>query len=348
MRTFVQEQKQLPRAASSSPARSLTVMSELHHRADRTLDLQETSGGRTGQQMEPTNAEEREAGLTDTAARGLGHDFGRISIQPPAVVAIQTQLATNRPGDEHEQEATQAAEQVMPTPEPQQSRRPTFFVAGGKLEEETTKPEEVENRGLAPSDGRPALFQSNGMTGGGVYYLAGGPGGRGNQNAGTTQNLIVPTITPHPRGGPTACVARGTGVVEVVRSYTGVSPGDQGVDGAGRRWFITNPAAQRIDLHEQRHIDAARAIHDATILPMEGRIRSSICPQYRSNLAGYIDWNVTLRLFSVQDSAMNGPGQTLDTAELSAPDAPQVCPSNVQLAGITYQKYMHMPTENCP
>jgi hypothetical protein len=54
-----------------------------------------------------------------TASPHFGHDFSRISIHSPAAGSIQTKLAINKPGDEHEQEADRVAEQVMRMPEPQ-------------------------------------------------------------------------------------------------------------------------------------------------------------------------------------------------------------------------------------
>jgi hypothetical protein len=44
---------------------------------------------------------------------GLGHDFSRIPLHPPARGVIQTKLAINAPGDRHEQEADRIADQVM-------------------------------------------------------------------------------------------------------------------------------------------------------------------------------------------------------------------------------------------
>ncbi len=46
----------------------------------------------------------------------FGRDFSRIPTHSPAVDAIQTKLAINKPGDEYEQEADRVAEQVLAAP----------------------------------------------------------------------------------------------------------------------------------------------------------------------------------------------------------------------------------------
>jgi Domain of unknown function (DUF4157) len=59
--------------------------------------------------------------LPDAATRAFieprfGRDFSRIPTRSPAVGAIQTKLAINKPGDEYEQEADRIADQVLAAP----------------------------------------------------------------------------------------------------------------------------------------------------------------------------------------------------------------------------------------
>lgn len=116
MRTFAQKQNQPQEPVSSRLAWSNTAASGPHPRAD-LLHLQRTIGNQAVQQMLQIHAEELKAGLIDTASPRFEHDFSRIPIHPPAVGAIQTKLAINKPGDEYEQEADRISEHVMRMPE---------------------------------------------------------------------------------------------------------------------------------------------------------------------------------------------------------------------------------------
>jgi Domain of unknown function (DUF4157) len=87
------------------------------------LHLQRTIGNQAVLRMLQIPAEEPEAGLTGTASPRFGHEFSGIPLHPTTGGAIQTKSAINTPGDEYEQEAGRAAEQVMRMPEPQLQRR---------------------------------------------------------------------------------------------------------------------------------------------------------------------------------------------------------------------------------
>jgi len=95
------------------------------------------------------------------------------------------------------------------------------------------------------------------------------------------------------------------------------------------------------------HVDEARRIHDATILPMEQRIESSV-GHFRSGLEDYIAWDETLGRFREQDLARNGWGGSFDEEERADPDTPQPNPRNVTLDGVEYQMYLKMPWEEAP
>lgn len=119
MRTLAQKQNQPQKPAASSLAPSNAALHELHHHADPISHLQRTIGNQTLQQTLKTNVEEPEVGSTNKASPRFGHDFGLIPLNPPLTGTIQRKLAVNKAGDEYEQEADKAAEQVMRMPEPQ-------------------------------------------------------------------------------------------------------------------------------------------------------------------------------------------------------------------------------------
>lgn len=120
MRTFAQKRSQKP--VYSNPARSHTVTPRLHHRTDLIQNLQRPVGNQALPRLLQSNAEERNAIFTGIALPHFGHDFARIPVTSPNAVALQTKLAINKPGDDHEQEADRMAEQVMRMPEPQLQR----------------------------------------------------------------------------------------------------------------------------------------------------------------------------------------------------------------------------------
>src|SRR5436853_372504 len=67
-----------------------------------------------------------------------------------------------------------------------------------------------------------------------------------------------------------AYVGPGTGIIKVVRSYSGVRAGDQGTGGPagffpGKRVYLTGALAAALDRHEAGHILAAKKIYDHTI-----------------------------------------------------------------------------------
>jgi hypothetical protein len=88
-----------------------------------------------------------------SGSAGAAHNFGRISIHPPAAGAIQAKLAVNAPGDEYEREADHVADRVMGMPGPALDR----FGAG---------PRSPANRpGTDRVQLRPGRFTGGGTTG---------------------------------------------------------------------------------------------------------------------------------------------------------------------------------------
>ena len=121
MRAAAQKLNQSQKPISSSLARPDMTTREPVHRVHPILHSQRAIDNQAVQRILQT-AEEPKAGLNGTASSRFGHDFSRISINPPTTRAIQTKLAINEPGDEYEQEADRVAEQVMRMPEPQLQR----------------------------------------------------------------------------------------------------------------------------------------------------------------------------------------------------------------------------------
>ena len=110
MKTFPQKQNQPQKAVSSSFARSNTRILGLNHHANPLL--QRTISNQAVQRPLRTTGEELEAGLNGMAPPHFGYDFSRIPIHSPAA-ATQMKRATNKSGDECEQEAERVPRQVL-------------------------------------------------------------------------------------------------------------------------------------------------------------------------------------------------------------------------------------------
>ena len=117
-----QKQNQPQKRVSSSLARSNTATSGPTLHSHPILHLQGTIGNQAVLRMLQADAEEPEAGLTETASPRFGHDFSGILIHLPTTGAIQTKLAINKLGDIYEQEADRVSKEVMRTPEAQLQR----------------------------------------------------------------------------------------------------------------------------------------------------------------------------------------------------------------------------------
>jgi len=122
MRTLAQKQTQPQKAVSSSVAPSKIVTPGSVFCEHPILHLQHVIGNQAVQRLLQTHDEELKAGWTASTLPPFGYDFSRIPIHPPTEAAIQTKLAINQPGDEHEQEEDHLVDQVMRMPEPQLQR----------------------------------------------------------------------------------------------------------------------------------------------------------------------------------------------------------------------------------
>jgi len=117
MRTFAQRQNQPKKKASSSLARPNRATLGRAHPQHLILHLQRTIGNQAVLRMLQIHAQEPDAERTATSPR-FRHDHSRSTLHAPVTESIQTKLAINKPGDEYEQEADRAADQVMRMPEP--------------------------------------------------------------------------------------------------------------------------------------------------------------------------------------------------------------------------------------
>jgi hypothetical protein len=118
MRTFAEK----PKATQQAISPKATVRTRSHfghsHEVNSVLHLQRTIGNQAVQRLLRSDVEELNAELSSTNSPHFGHHFSRIHLEPPTVGGTHTKLAINKPGDEYEQEANLAAEQVMRTTKP--------------------------------------------------------------------------------------------------------------------------------------------------------------------------------------------------------------------------------------
>lgn len=119
MRAFAQES----RSAEKTTCAKSAIAGSPHFGPSREvisiLQLQRTIGNQAVQRSLQKNAGELNA---NTASPHFGHDYSRSPAGLPTAGVIQTKLAINMPGDEYEQEADRAADQVMRMPAPSAQR----------------------------------------------------------------------------------------------------------------------------------------------------------------------------------------------------------------------------------
>ena len=181
----------------------------------------------------------------------------------------------------------------------------------------------------------PHAMSNRGQTGTDKWHHAGGAkGGTSNQPTGDAQ-LTAPVYKSKPATATKpakAWIEGGTGKVKVVRSYIGVTQGDNGVykHAPGLTW-VTWKAKWRIAKHEREHINVTKQLHNAHIKPLEERIS-----KYRgighkrmpgadeaaaiAGLKAHVDWNKAVNDFATNDTTQNTPMGPVDTTDLAKPD----------------------------
>ncbi len=172
----------------------------------------------------------------------------------------------------------------------------------------------------------PHAFQNKGQVASAKWLHTGGTGGKGNEGVGSA-DLVAPIFdsapSKKPGGDATARVRKGTGTVKVKRSFNGVKPGDNGTavwaGSGGGDVFVMWSAVERIAKHEAGHIKESKKFHDASVKPLEARIKETrkapTEPAAVAALQTHVDWNTSVSNFATADTAMNTPGGTWDTTD---------------------------------
>ena len=181
----------------------------------------------------------------------------------------------------------------------------------------------------------PHAMSNKGQTSTDKWHHAGGArGGTGNQPTGSA-DLTAPVYKSKPataKKPAKAWIEGGTGKVKVIRSYVGVTQGDNGVykHAPGLTW-ITWKAKWRIAKHEREHIKVTKELHKQHIQPLEKRVskyrgvgHSSMDgadePTAIANLQAHIDWNTAVNGFANDDTTQNTPMGPVDTNDLAKAD----------------------------
>ncbi len=177
----------------------------------------------------------------------------------------------------------------------------------------------------------PHTFVNKGHVASHKWLHTGGSGGKGNEGVGSA-DLVAPIYDSKPPkkpgGDATARVRKGTGKVKVKRSFNGVVPGDNGTaawaGSGGGDVFIMWSAVERIAKHERGHIKESKKFHDASIKPLEARIKATKKGATEADavaaLQTHVDWNASINAFATADTAMNTPGGTWDTTDQAKAD----------------------------
>jgi len=177
----------------------------------------------------------------------------------------------------------------------------------------------------------PHTFANKGKVASGTWHHCGGSGGKGNEGVGSA-TLVAPQYDSAPAkkagGNATAVVRKGTGKVTVKRSYNGVPKGDNGTavwaGSGGGKVYLASSAASRMNKHEEGHIKETKKFHDASIKPLETRVKAKKEAATEADaiaaLQTHVDWNTGVNAFATDDTSMNTPGGTFDSTDQAKPD----------------------------
>ena len=200
----------------------------------------------------------------------------------------------------------------------------------------------------------PLAFTDAGRTGTVAWSGGGGAGAHGNQATGSLQTNVPPTFF-QTSSTADAWIREGTGKIDVTRSWTGVSGGNQ-----GNGFFLTAGAATRINQHEMQHVANVRGHYNTVIDPLLNRVlnftmdlatasavRPPASPRSIPALTAIIQWPASVTQFQTRDTADNSPGGTVDTADLASGTYPvDAGPGTV--AGTAYNHRIRTPAEPNP
>ena len=171
-------------------------------------------------------------------------------------------------------------------------------------------------------------FTAGGMTGTTTWGPA---GAHGNEGVGSIQSEVAASFGGQAAAPPNpaqAWVQNNTGTMQVTRSYTGVRSGNQ-----GNGYFVTAPAAARINQHEVGHVNSTKGFHDADLKPLLDRIltytqakagrgtgadQAAATAALKATLNLPAAWNTAKTNFATHDTAANKPGGTWDTSDVAS------------------------------
>src|SRR5688500_10748776 len=123
------------------------------HEVNSLLPLQHTLSDPAKQLLPEANAVNDNGDSNTSDATRLGHDFSRVAVFSPASADIQPKMHVHPLGGRFGHEVNQAADQMMPMPEPPLQRQaiPPLLPEQERLEAEEEEEERLEAK---PLDGR--------------------------------------------------------------------------------------------------------------------------------------------------------------------------------------------------
>jgi hypothetical protein len=206
----------------------------------------------------------------------------------------------------------------------------------------------------ADGSGVPHAFVAGGRSGSRAWAGGGGAGPKGNQETGSIQKQVVPTYDGEWGGvfsNANAWVTEGTGIADVTRDYVTSDAGDQ-----GNGWYVTDKAADALDKHEQRHVNASKETYEAKIQPALDRVAKSADlgrdktywqRDAKTLLARQIGWERAMKDFVDQDQQYNANGGVVDTEDQGSPWYPAKY-KDKKVNGKEYTGLLKLPGEPFP
>jgi hypothetical protein len=203
----------------------------------------------------------------------------------------------------------------------------------------------------------PQAFINGGQSGTVAWAGGGKKGGpHGNQAPGSMQKCVAPTYEARfnkATNDADAWVRPGTGAIDVVRSWLGANPGDQ-----GNGFFVTPQAAARLNDHETQHVASSNNIYAAQIDPLLARVAdhspglgvASSREAAIDALKAAIHWPESTNAFQQGDKLANSsdPLGIVDTIDLKASGTyPENIGSGV-VGGKFFQSRLKVPSEPDP
>jgi hypothetical protein len=209
---------------------------------------------------------------------------------------------------------------------------------------------------LEPDDQRPHALTLGGRTGS-TSWAGGGTdaGPHGRQNAGSIQKEVVPFYESRgnmPWDMSDAWVRPGTGIVDISRDYVTSNAGDQ-----GNGWWISSMAAASLDVHEQRHVTAAKEQYDSYLQPVLDRVAKSeitgkgktrFQKDARAALERMMSWPQALTNFVNNDNNWNAKNAQIDTEDVGSAHYPHNFKGPRKIEGKDYDNYLTMNNEEPP